>query len=208
MQPIIDDLNWRYAVKQFDAKRKLSPKEIEFLSESLRLTATSYGLMPFKLLIIDEPETKTRLKDASYGQSQVADASHVLILCNRVKPGKADVDAYMKLVSEVREVPLEKLNGFSERIISKLEKMDRIAEWTAKQAYIALGNLLTVCAVRRIDACPMEGFEAEKYNEILGLNELGLNACLAVPVGYRSKADKTQFLKKVRPDKKDFVINR
>ncbi len=207
MQSIIDDLNWRYAVKKFDPKRKVNPKDVEVLVETMRLTATSYGLMPFRLLVIDDKATKTKLKEASWGQSQVEEASHVFVLCNILKPGTAEVDAYMQLISKEREIPRENLDGFAQRLNEKLKAPDEeLSNWSARQAYIALGALLTVCASRRIDACPMEGFDPKKYNQILNLNERGLNAVLAVPVGYRARDDKYQFVKKVRPPREEFVI--
>ncbi len=206
MQAIIDDLSWRYAVKKFDAKRKINPKDIDVLVETLRLTSTSYGLSPFRVMVVENQEIKDKLKEAAYGQSQPADASHVFILCNVVKPDAEDVENYMQLISKTRDIPREDLDDFAKQLTQHIETHPNISEWSARQVYIALGNFLTVCAMRRIDACPMEGFDSEKFNEILGLNEKGLNAVLAVPAGYRSKDDKYQFLQKVRIPKDEFLI--
>jgi len=206
MQSIIDDLNWRYAVKKFDTKRTLNPKDVDVLVETMRLTASSYGLMPYRLIVVDDQETKDKLKDASWGQSQLSDASHVFILCNIVKPGKTEVDNYMHLISKEREIPFDNLNAFGDNLMKKLQNAENVSDWAARQAYIAMGALLTVCASRRIDACPVEGFDPKQYNEILHLNERGLNAVLAIPVGYRAKDDKYQFVKKVRLPKEEFVI--
>jgi nitroreductase len=208
MQSIIDDLNWRYAVKKFDTKRTLNPKDVDVLAETMRLTATSYGLMPFRLIIVDDHETKNQLRDASWGQSQLSDASHVFVLCSIVQPSRAEVDNYMQLISKEREIPRENLNAFADNLMKKLENSPNLSDWSARQAYIALGALLTVCASRRIDACPIEGFDPQQYDQILNLAERGLRAVLAIPVGYRAKDDKYQFVKKVRLAKEDFVISK
>lgn len=205
MHQIIEDLNWRYATKKFDPAKKVSDENIEVIKESLRLTATSYGLQPLKFLIIESPELRAKLQPASYGQTQIVDASHLIVICSYLNVSDEDVDAYMKTVSETREVPLEAVAPFGEHIKGSLAKMNGDAQtlWASKQAYIALGQVLHTCASLRIDSTPMEGFDPQSYDDILGLKEQNLKATLVCAVGYRHDEDKNQHMKKVRKSSED-----
>lgn len=205
MHQIIEDLNWRYATKKFDSSKKVSDENIEVIKESLRLTATSYGLQPLKFLIIESPEIRAKLQPASYGQTQIVDASHLIVMCSYLNVSDEDVDTYMKIVSETREVPMEAVAPFGEHIKGSLSKMsgEDQALWASKQAYIALGQVLHTCASLRIDSTPMEGFDPQSYDEILGLKEQNLKATLVCAVGYRHDEDKNQHMKKVRKSSED-----
>ena len=152
------------------------------------------------MLIISEEKLKEKLRKVSWDQSQITDASHLFVFCNYTERNDDHVEDYIRAVSNIQETPLEKLEGYQNLIKQSLgnKNDDEWQSWTQKQTYLAMSNLLTACAELKIDACPIEGFESEKYNEILGLEEKGLNACVIVPVGYRSKEDHTQFRKKVR----------
>lgn len=197
---LIDNLNWRYATKQFDPTKKVSHSDLELIKEAINLTATSYGLQSFKVLIVENPEIKEQLLPASWGQAQITQAPHLLVFCSFNKVTNDDIDAYLKLKSDIQGIALENLGGYGDFMKSTIGSFppEATQSWTKKQTYIALGNAMAACAELQIDSCPMEGFDAGKYNEILGLNDKGLTAALVLPIGYRSENDQTQHGKKVR----------
>ncbi|MEZ4945930.1 MAG: NAD(P)H-dependent oxidoreductase [Cyclobacteriaceae bacterium] len=197
---LIDNLKWRYATKKFDPSKKVSDKDIETLKEAVRLSVSSYGLQLYKVLIIKNPEIKSELKKASWDQSQITDASHLFVFCNYTMNFDYHIDNYIQLIAEAQGIGTDALRNYSETIKSSIEKKDQIGKksWAEKQTYLALSNLLAACAELKIDACPMEGFDNQSYNQILGLDELGLNAAVIAPVGYRSAEDSTQYRKKIR----------
>ena len=196
----IKSLNWRYATKKFDPNKKVSSQNLEIIKEAIRLSASSYGLQLYKVLVIEDPEIREKLKPASWGQSQITDASHLFVFCNYADVTEGHIDEYIDLKAEIQGLEKEGLKNYGDMMKGSMSGLTQEQKglWTAKQTYIALGNLLAVCSLMHIDACPMEGFEAAKYNEILGLTEKGLNAAVIATVGYRSDEDKTQYLKKVR----------
>ena len=206
MTNITKYLEWRYAVKKFDPEKKLSPEQVDELAEAMRLTASSYGLQPYKIMLVENPEIREKLQEHSWGQKQITEASHLFIICNYTEVPDKVVDDYMKITGEIRHSPADKLKAFGEGIKAKIGRLPSVKDWTAKQSYIVLGNLLTACAAMEIDACPMEGFVPEKYNEILGLDKLKLNATLAIPVGYRSADDRYAEMPKIRKPMDDFLI--
>jgi nitroreductase len=206
MTNITKHLEWRYAVKKFDTEKKLTQEQVNELAEAMRLTASSYGLQPYKIMLVNDPEVRKKLGKHSWGQKQVTEASHLFVICNYTEIPDEVVDDYMEITGKVRHTPADKLKVFGEGIKSKISRLPSVKDWTAKQAYIVLGNLLTACAAMEIDACPMEGFVPEKYNEILGLNKLKLNAALAIPVGYRSPDDRYADMPKVRKPMEDFLL--
>lgn len=197
---LIENLNWRYATKKFDASKKVSQDNLDLLKESIRLSASSYGLQLYKVLIIENEAIKEQLKPASYGQSQITDTSHLFVFCNYTNTNNKHVDEYLQLKADIQNLKVEDLQGSGDFMKGALsyKSEEEMNNWTAKQTYIALGNLLAASAELKIDACPMEGFEPQKYNEVLGLTNKGLNASVIVAVGYRSTEDQTQFAKKVR----------
>ena len=200
----IESLNWRYATKKFDPSKKIKPEDLETIKEAVRLSASSYGLQLYKVLVIEDPEIREKLKPASWGQSQITDASQLIVFCNYTNVTDENVDDYLRLKAETQNLELEGLKDYGSMMKGSMAGYTDAQknQWTAKQTYIALGNLLAVCSVLRIDACPMEGFDPVKYNEILGLTEKGLNASVIATIGYRSEEDDTQFLKKVRKPSK------
>ena len=197
---LINSLNWRYATKKFDPTKKVSEEDLALIKEAIRLSASSYGLQLYKVLVIEDAEIRERLKPASWGQSQITDASHLFVFCNYAEVRDDHIDEYLNLKADTQGLEVESLVDYGNMMKGSMSGLSdaQKAQWTAKQTYIALGNLLAVCSLMRIDACPMEGFEPAKYNDILGLTEKGLNASVIATVGYRSEEDKTQFLKKVR----------
>ena len=205
---IISRLEWRYATKKFDATKKLSEAQLNVLKESFNLTATSYGLQPLKMVVLSDQTTKEKLVPFSMDQPQVKDASHVLVLCIESKITPEYVKSHFKRVEDVRNTPREILQDYEDFLIQDFSEKEHadVVQWMSKQAYIALGNLLTVCALEGIDACPMEGFEPKKYDEVLGLEAHGLQSVLVLPVGYRAEDDMFSGMKKVRRGVSEVII--
>jgi nitroreductase len=205
MNTYLDNLKWRYATKKFDATKKITPENFEILIEALQYSASSYGLQPYKVLIIEDKETRKKLQPVSWNQSQIVDASHMIVIANMTNFDESLVDGFIENISDTRGIDTSNLKGYSDFMKSKLLPLpnDTKNSWTAKQAYIALGNLLSAAADLKIDTCPMEGFETDEYNKILNLDAQNLNAAVVVTLGYRSEEDETQHYKKVRKSKKE-----
>ncbi|MEM0542147.1 NAD(P)H-dependent oxidoreductase [Flavobacterium sp. j3] len=208
MSNFIKDANWRYATKKFDATKKVSDEDFNTLKEAIRLSASSYGLQPYKVFIIENPELRAKIQPVAWGQSQIIDASHLIVFANITNFGDAEIDASLALTAETRGLPSDALKGYGDFMKSKISTLPEETRnvWTAKQTYLALGNLLNAAAELRIDVTPMEGFEPEKVNEILGLNKQGLNATLLATVGYRHEDDATQHYIKVRKSNDELFI--
>jgi nitroreductase len=206
---IVEILKWRYATKKFDSTKKLSPAKINVLKEAFNLTATSYGLQPLKLLVIENQEIKDSLVEHSWGQKQVSNASHVLVICIHTSIDASYIKKYYKRVKELRNTPDEILSKFENFLIEDFSKKsdEEVSLWATKQAYIAMGNLLTVCAIEKIDSCPMEGFISDEYDKLLDLAKIGLKSVLVMPVGYRAEDDIFSDMKKVRKQVADSIIN-
>ncbi|CAL2103731.1 Oxygen-insensitive NAD(P)H nitroreductase [Tenacibaculum sp. 190130A14a] len=204
----IENLQWRYAVKKFDEHKSLSTEQINILKEAFNLTATSYGLQPVKMVVIHNKELQQQLVPHSWNQQQVAQASHVLVLCIPKEFTQEDVENYFTLVKNIRNTPDEILNPFKEMLSSSVasKTQEELRTWNKNQAYIALGNLMTVAANEQIDSCPMEGFIPEKYDEILGLAQHNLTSVLVLPVGFRAEDDYMKDLKKVRRKTEEVII--
>ena len=200
MKPILDSLNWRYATKQFDEQKKLSQEQIETLNEVLRLTPSSFGLQPWKFVLVNSPEKRTALLAHSWGQQQVVQASHLYVLCRPDKFTEKQVDDYINFAASQQQIPAESLQPFAKVIKQFLDRMsdEKKDAWMKNQVYLALSNLLTACATLRIDACPMEGFIPEKYAEVLDLATNGLAPVVICPVGFRKQDDKYAKAPKVR----------
>ena len=206
---IIDSLNWRYATKKFDSKRKLSKSQINLLKKAFNLTASSYGLQPIKLIVISNQEVKNSLLESSMNQQQIVQCSHLLVICIESCINKAYIESYFNRVIDIRQTPEKILNSFKKSIINEFNDMTNtsIINWSVNQAYLALGNLMTVCSVEGIDSCPMEGFLPEKYDEILDLKSKNLKSVLVMPTGFRAQDDMFSSLKKVRKDINDNIID-
>jgi len=207
---IIDSLKWRYATKEFDTTKKLSEEQLETLLKAGNLTATSFGIQPCKIVVVDTPELREKLVQYSWGQKQISEASHLLVITANTENGDEQVDKYVADIVEQRGVTEESLVGMSKMVKGFLSGMDddKKKNWAENQAYIILGNLLTVCALEGIDACPIAGFQPEKYDEVLNLKELGQTSVLVLPVGFRLDTDKYASLPKVRMSYSDFVIRK
>lgn len=208
MADIIKDLEWRYAVKKFDSSKEIKVSKLERIKKAFILTATSYGLQPIKMVVVKNKDLQEQLVEFSYGQMQVAQASHVLILCIEKKIDADYISGYFKKVKEVRGTSDSVLEPFKNALVSEFTKMDskQIEQWAINQAYLAMGNLLTICAAEQLDACPMEGFIPESYDELLNLGSKGLSSVLVLPIGYRAEDDMFSGLKKVRRDIENSII--
>jgi len=204
---ILDSLKWRYATKVFDPSKKLANSDVQTLIDAFRLTPTSFGLFPFELIIVENPQIREELVAHSWGQRQIADASHLFIVARRTDVDAAFIDKYVEKVAATRGITVESLQQYAGMMKGSLtgRTPEELATWTGKQAYIAMGNLLTVAAELKIDACPMEGFDPAAYDKILQLADMNLAALYAIPFGYRSADDKYASLPKVRWDEKDIV---
>jgi len=206
----IENLEWRYATKKFNPKRKINEDTLERILQSGNLTASSMGLQPLKIVNVQSVEKREELLAHSFNQKQVVDASHLLIICSYADITEQDVDKYIQFIASERAQKLETLEGFSAMIkgnIGNFKTTSQKDEWLAKQAYIVLGTLLTTCALEKVDSCPMEGFIPSEYSRILGLDELNLKPILALPIGYRSPEDVLQWAKKIRKPIADYVVN-
>ena len=197
---LIENLKWRYATKKFDNTRKISPEDLVKLKGAITLSASSYGLQPYKVFIIENKELRQKLQPASWGQSQIVDASHLIVFAGLANVSEKEVRDYVTLKAKIHDIDAENLKGYGDFVIGKMKEKssEEMKDWTARQTYIALGNLLAACAELKIDACPMEGFEPDKYDEILGLKERGLATSVIATIGYRSEEDQTQYAPKVR----------
>ena len=206
MTPITNDqllqqLRWRYATKQFDPTRKIPAATWATLEQVLILTPSSYGLQPWRFLVITDQPTREKLVPVSWGQRQVADASHLVVFAVKTSIIEADLDHYIAHIAKVRGLPAAPLAGLRKIMVGDIvngARSKHVTEWAARQAYIALGNFMTSAALLGIDTCPMEGFEPAQYDEILGLPTKGLTTAVLCPAGYRAATDKYAGLAKVR----------
>lgn len=210
-ESLLQQLTWRYATKKFDPAKKISPADWAVIEEALVLTPSSYGLQPWKFIVVTDPTLKAKLRPASWNQSQVEDCSHLVVLTAKQDITEADVDRFIARIAEVRGVSAESLAGYKGYMVGDLVKGPRhavIQEWAARQTYIALGNLMTAAALLGVDACPFEGIEPAKYDDILGLKGTGYTTISACPLGYRADDDKYASAPKVRFEAKDVVEHR
>ncbi|TXN36737.1 NAD(P)H-dependent oxidoreductase [Flagellimonas hymeniacidonis] len=209
MNNIIENRTWRYATKKFDSTKKVSDEDLELLLEATRLSASSYGLQPYHVFVITDDKIREQLRPVSWGQSQITDASHLIVFANVTDFGEEMMDDYLQNVSSTRKIPAEGLKGYGDFMKSKLLDLPANIKgvWTARQAYIAFSNMMQAASELKIDSCPMEGFESEAYNEILGLSEKNLNASVVLAVGYRSEEDETQHYAKVRKSKEELFTH-
>ncbi len=210
MTDYIESLKWRYATKKYDAGKKVPAQDIEQLKEAVSLSVSSVGLQPYKVIIVQDEAVKAKLAQAASGNNVnlINDASHLFVFANDVNVGDAQVEQYIDTIASVRDVSREALEGFGTYIknyVASLSNEEKSA-WTAKQAYIALSTLINSAAILKIDTTPMEGFDPKKFNEILGINEKGLNTAVIATIGYRHADDTNQHLKKVRKPNNELFL--
>ena len=208
---MIETLNWRYATKKFDSTKKIDKETWKALEEALILTPSSYGLQPWKFIIVENQELKEKLKQVSWNQSQVADCSHHVVFVIKEKMDEEHISKFIEQTAKVRGIDISTLEGYKKMMIGDLVRGPRsevITEWAARQAYIALGNFMTVAACLGVDACPFEGIEPQKYDDILGLTGTGWKTVCACPTGYRANDDKYADAKKVRFETADLIVHK
>ncbi len=201
---LIEQLNWRYAVKKFSSK-KLPQNKLDTLLEAARLSPTSYGLQAMNILVVEDPEVRAKLREHAWNQSQITDASQLLVFCIPDKLETKHVDEYVDRIVKARNVPAESLEGFAKGMAATVSNNsdETNDQWASRQVYIALGVLLTSAAVEGVDACPMEGFDSSKFDEVLGLKEKGLKSVVLATVGYRAEDDEFKDFVKVRKSKEE-----
>jgi nitroreductase len=204
---ILTQLQWRYATKKFDPTRKIAPALWAKLEEAMVLAPSSYGLQPWKFIVVTDPQMRKKLHPASWNQAQILDASHLVVFAAKYPPTPADVERHVERTAQVRGVEvaaLERLKGMINGSLERMTPADAHA-WAARQTYIALGFFLSACALAGVDACPMEGFQPEMYDELLGLKEKGLSAVVLATAGYRLPDDPAAKLAKSRFEIEDVV---
>ncbi len=205
-QTLLQQLQWRYATKKFDSTKKISPADWETLEQALLLSPSSFGLQLWRFFAVKSPELRAKLRPASWGQSQVVDASHFVVLAVKRDIAAADVERHISRISEVRGVSPETLADYKARILGFMgDGTLNVQQWATRQVYISLGFFLSSAAMLGIDACPMEGFEPAQYDSILALPQKGYQAVVAVAAGYRASDDGFAKAKKVRFKKDDVV---
>ena len=198
---LLTQLNWRYATKEFDPDRKISPEDWTVLESALILSPSSYGLQPWKFIVITDQKTRERLFPSTWNQRQILDCSHFVVFAANTKITEDHIDRHLTRTVEVRGGTVHALKRYREVMVGDVVTGERGAQalqWATHQAYLALGNFITSAALMGVDTCPMEGFEPQEYDKILELQSKGLASVVCCAVGYRSPNDKSATLKKVR----------
>lgn len=205
---LIDALKWRYATKKMNGQQ-IPADKLNNILEAIKLAPSSLGLTPYKVIVVEDAETRKQLQPHFYNQSQIVDGSAVIVFANWTNITEKEVAGYMQDIAEQRNVPIESLNDFSNMINGsiKTKTQEQAQTWAAKQTYIALGFGLVAAAAEQVDATPMEGFNPDGVDEVLGLKALGLHSAVALTLGYRDEAaDYLANVKKVRyNDEKLFI---
>jgi nitroreductase len=207
---LLHSLRWRYATKKFDSARKIAPDVWKALEESLVLSASSYGLQPWKFIVVSDPAVRQKLLASSWNQSQITDASHLVVFCVRKEVGARDVERLIQSTAQTRGVSEASLDFYKKMMLGSVEgaaKAGTLNEWNIRQVFVALGTFLASCALLGVDACPMEGFQPEEYDKVLGLPGQGLHAVVLATVGYRAADDAYAAYKKVRYPVTDLVAH-
>lgn len=208
MKTVIEGLKWRYATKKFDPTKKLSQEQLDLLLEAIRLAPSSYGLQPWKFIVVTNPEKREQLRAAAYSQPQITDASHLIVFAVDTNVNNEDIDKYIHAIAQTRGIPEESLKDFEGMMKGFVagKTPEELTEWAARQAYIALGILISAGATEGIDIAPMEGFDPAKFDEILELGKLNLATKVIAAVGFRADDDAFATMAKVRYPKEEMVI--
>lgn len=204
---VLKQLHWRYAVKQFDPTRTIPADTWGVLEDAMVLSPSSYGLQPWKFFVVEDRAIREKLLPVSWNQRQVVDASHLVVFTVKANVGPADAERLIRRSSAVRGIPLEKLDGYKKMMVGSLTRAtpEHVREWMTRQVFIALGVFLTAAAMVGVDACPMEGFQHEQYDEILGLPAKGYHSVVVATAGYRAETDVAGKLPKVRYEKAEMI---
>ena len=205
---LLSVLNWRYATKQFDPAKKIAAATWAALEDTLVLSPSSFGLQPYRFVVVDDKATREKLLPNTWNQRQVVDASHYVVFAARTSITEKEIDTFLKLTADTRGMAVEALNGYRGMMTGFLLSdgfKPRVQQWAALQAYIAIGNFMTAAGLIGVDTCPIEGFNPAEYDKILNLPAQGYASVVCCAVGYRAVTDKYATAKKVRPPKADLV---
>lgn len=200
-------LQWRYATKRFDASRQLSPELWSALEQALILSPSSFGLQPWKFIVLTNPDVRKSLVPHTWGQTQPVDCSHFVVFAARTSVSPEYIDQYLARIVELRGGSMEALAGYRGMMVNSTSAWtpEATLNWATHQVYIALGQLMAAAAVLGVDACPMEGFVPAEYDKILGLEDSGFHSVVTCAVGYRASDDKYASLPKVRFSAADVI---
>ena len=204
---LLEALDWRYAVKQF-SDEKITAMEVKTLLNATRLSASSYGLQPYNIIVVESDTIRKQLLPFSYGQEKIADSSHLIIFAAHTQVGDVTVDRYIDKHAKITNKPISDPDNFSDHMKSALaaKTVEQKQQWAHQQAYIALGNFLTCAAMMKIDSCPMTGFEPAGYDRVLNLAGKGLTTSVICPIGRRHRNDVQALSPKVRFDYDQIVM--
>ena len=197
---LIAALQWRYATKAFDSTQKIDPATFEALLEALRLSPSSFGLQPWKFIVVETPELREQLRAQSWGQPQVTDASHLIVFAVKESITPSDITDWINCLALTQQTPIDQLaplQGMIQQFTGAMTADDML-HWNTRQLYIALGQLMTAAAVAGIDSCPLEGISPTAYDQILGLENSGYKTKVACALGHRSTTDKYATAPKAR----------
>ncbi len=203
---IINALNWRYAVRSFDKAKKVSEKDLDTILEAGRLAPSSFGLQPWKFAVVENMEKRALIQSAAWNQTQVTEASHLVVVLAKTDMDAAYIDEYVNSIVATRGVPKDALQGYHDMMTGSIlpRSQEKKVDWMTHQAYIALGMMLETAALLQVDATPMEGFSSEEVTKILAVP--GYTAAVLLCLGYRSAEDKAAEYKKVRMEKDKAII--
>ncbi len=206
---LIEKLQWRAAVKQFDKNKKLSDTQLDSLLSAIQLAPTSLGLQSFKVIVVQDAETREKLRAAGYNQAQITDASALFVFASLTKLDEDFGKKFIDLVASQRSIDRVNLEGYEQMVLGTLSSRtdEQKIAWSHKQAYIALGVLIAEAAEIGVDAGPMEGFDAAQFDEILGLTEKGLTTSVIAAVGFRADEDQYSKMIKVRRPKSELFLH-
>lgn len=201
---------WRYATKQFDAARKIPADLWSALEQSLVLSPSSFGLQPWRFVVVSDPATRAKLREHSWGQAQVTEASHYVVFAARHTLNADDIAHFISRTAEIRGQSLDSLKGYHEMMKGSLlsRSPEKLQAWAERQTYLAFENLMLSAALLGIDTCPLEGLDPKKYDEVLGLPALGYATVAACAVGYRAATDKYATAPKVRYPIEEVILRR
>ncbi len=206
---IEQQLSWRYATKRFDPSKKISKEDWHTLEESLRLAPSSFGLQPWRFINVKTPDIREKLRPNSWNQPQIVEASHLVVIAAKKEVTHSDVENYLSLISSVRGVPTSALQDYGNMMkgfLDNLASQGACEAWSTRQAYLALGMLLSTAAALKVDTCPLEGINPVSYDEILNLNQSGYSTKVACALGYRSADDAAASYTKVRYPRADVML--
>ncbi|MDO8730818.1 MAG: NAD(P)H-dependent oxidoreductase [Candidatus Omnitrophota bacterium] len=207
---LVEQLKWRYAVKKFDPSRKIPAEQWQALESALVLSPSSFGLQPWRFIVVSDSAVRKQLRAVSWNQAQVVEASHLVVFAIKKDLNAADVERFVRRIAQVRGVSAESLSSYEQMMLDFVAQAGKgldINAWSAQQLYIAMGVFMTAAAVLGIDTCPMEGIEPDSYDKILGLGSQGFHTLAAAAAGYRAADDKSARLAKVRYETSEVITH-